>query len=253
MATAQDVLAIAKGFVDKKYVEGRDNDTVFGRWWGANHQPWCAMFVSYSMNKAGAGPLIKGAQTAKGYASCRAGVAFFRKKKAWFAARDAQPGDHVFFDWELNGDPDHVGLVVRNDPKKKVLYTYEGNTSSGNGGSQSNGEGAYYRKRPYHLVFGIGRPAYAKTAPAKAPVVPAAPAPVEPPKAAPAPKAPAPKAPAPKAPTKLSKVYVVKAGDSYWAIAEKHLPKGLTVAAYTKQLQRLNRSKALHPGDRIKL
>ncbi len=26
--------------------EGANNDTKFGKWYGLNNQPWCAMFVS---------------------------------------------------------------------------------------------------------------------------------------------------------------------------------------------------------------
>ena len=52
--------------------------------------------------------------------------------------------------------------------------------------------------------------------------------------------------PAPKAAAKPGKVYKVKAGDSYWAIAEKHNMD-------FKALQKLNGNKALNPGDIVKL
>ena len=64
---------------------------------------------------------------------------------------------------------------------------------------------------------------------------------------------PAPEAPKPIVAKTPIKTYKVIAGDSYWAIAEKHLPKGKTVADYTKDLQKLNGNKALHPNDTIKL
>lgn len=167
MTTAKDVIAEAMTWVNKKYKEGANNDSLFGRWYGANHQAWCAMFVSYVFFQAGGINLVS-AQTKKGFAYCPAGVAWFQKLKQWHSARDAQPGDVVFFDWNHNGGAEHVGIVVKNDPKKQVVYTIEGNTSSGAAGSQSNGDGVYRRTRPYSFVLGVGRPAY--PAPVKAPV-----------------------------------------------------------------------------------
>jgi hypothetical protein len=71
----------------------------------------------------------------------------------------------VFFDWEGNGSPDHVGLVVSHDKTKKTLKTIEGNTSSGVRGSQSNGDGVYVRTRGYDVVYAVARPAYGTPAP----------------------------------------------------------------------------------------
>lgn len=189
MATAHDLLAEANKWVAAKYREGNNNDTVFGRWYGANHVAWCAMFVSYCLNKSGNGKLIAGAQTKKGFSLCSAGIRHFKKKKAWHSARDAKPGDIVFFDWNHNGDPDHVGIVYKNDPKRRVMTTIEGNTSAGVGGSQSNGDGVFKRTRPYSLIIGVGRPDYDNAEHVSAPVEPAKPAeptatPVEPAKPA---------------------------------------------------------------------
>jgi len=36
------------------YVETPNNRTKFGKWYGLDGKPWCAMFVSYCMNQAGA-------------------------------------------------------------------------------------------------------------------------------------------------------------------------------------------------------
>jgi hypothetical protein len=48
-------------------------------------------------------------------------------------------------------------------------------------------------------------------------------------------------------------IYEVVAGDSYWAIAEKHPVAGKTTAVRVQELQKLNANKALHPGDTIKI
>lgn len=77
-------------------------------------------------------------------------------------------------------------------------------------------------------------------------------APEAPKAAAPAPAAPAaPAAAKPKIPG-----YTVKPGDGYWVIAQKFLAKhggGRGVNEYTRHLQELNKNKALHPGDKVRL
>lgn len=75
-----------------------------------------------------------------------------------------------------------------------------------------------------------------KATPEDAPLVPAPPAP----------KPATPKPPVATKPTPKAATYKVKAGDSYWSIAEKN---GLDF----KALQKLNGDKPLHPGDSIRL
>jgi cell wall-associated NlpC family hydrolase len=157
MATAVDVLAKAKAYVDAKYTEGPNNDTVFGKWYGLNHQPWCAMFVSKCFDEAGAANLVA-ASTKKGFAGCDAGYAWFAKNKQIVPVGQAQAGDIVFFNFDANpNDTEHVGIVVSNDGKG-TLVTYEGNTSGDTKGSQANGDGAFKKKRPYKFVMGVARP-----------------------------------------------------------------------------------------------
>lgn len=167
MTTAQEVLAEAAKHVG--FVEGKNKDNPFGKWFGANHAPWCAQFVSYCISHAGGRALIAGAQTEKGFSSCGAGIKFFKKKKAWFSVTDAQPGDCVFFDWNKDGEQDHVGFVVKNDPKKKRVLTIEGNTNAGN---SSNGGHCVKQWRSYTYIIGVGRPAYAQPVVAPTPDAP---------------------------------------------------------------------------------
>jgi hypothetical protein len=49
----------------------------------------------------------------------------------------------------------HVGVVRKVDLKRRVIWTDEGNTSSGNSGSQDNGGGSYRRIRPFAAIHGI--------------------------------------------------------------------------------------------------
>jgi cell wall-associated NlpC family hydrolase len=160
MTTPQQVLAVATPFADKHYKEGANNDSIFGQWYGLNHEPWCAMFVSYCFNKAGAGSLVA-ASSSKGFASCSAGVAWFKSHKALVNVKAAQPGDIVFFNFSGGNDPEHVGLVISVDVKHSVLHTVEGNTINPNGSNaQANGDGVYYKTRPFGLVVAVARPAW---------------------------------------------------------------------------------------------
>lgn len=139
------------------YVEGPKKDNIFGAWYGANHVAWCAEFASYCINHAGYGATIKGAQTAKGFASCGAGIKFFKAKKAWHKVEEAKVGDLAFFDWDHDGEQDHVGIVTALDLKGKRVKTIEGNTSDS---SHSNGGVVQEKWRNFSVIMGVGRPAY---------------------------------------------------------------------------------------------
>ena len=152
----QKVLAVAKKYVDEGYTETGDNQTIFGKWYGLQGQPWCAMYVSFCFSEAGAIDLIQ-AQSKKGFAGCNQAVAFFAKKGMLVPVGDAQPGDIVFFDFDDNPKTsEHVGLVYVNQPLLKNLVTFEGNTSTA--GSQANGGGCFKKKRPYSKVVAVVRP-----------------------------------------------------------------------------------------------
>jgi murein DD-endopeptidase MepM/ murein hydrolase activator NlpD len=166
--TPEAVLALAKFFVDKKYVEGPKKDTIFGKFMGLNFAPWCASFVSYIFQKSGSGNVVRNTQTAKGYVGCTAGINGLKKKGFEVVkVTEALPGDIIFFDWEKDKDPDHTGIVLKTNPKKKTITCYEGNTTNGMGGSQSNGGGVFKRDRRYDQVHVVIRPKFKATSVSK--------------------------------------------------------------------------------------
>lgn len=137
------------------YKEGINNDTMYGKWYGMNNQPWCAMFVSWVFSEAGLASSVA-ASTRKGFASCDAGLKWFTKKNKLVPIGQAQAGDIVFFQFDNDAQPDHVGIVINNTGKQLVCV--EGNTSPDKKGSQSNGGGVYRKKRPYSVVMAVARP-----------------------------------------------------------------------------------------------
>ena len=154
---AQAVLAAAKKYVDAKYKEGANNESIFGAWYGEDHESWCAMFVSFCFFEAGALPLIAGIQSPKGFAYCPDAVIHFTTTHQLVPVAEAQAGDIVFFNWDGQHLAEHVGLVVSNDPAHKLLTTYEGNTGAP-GVNQSNGDGCYEKQRQYQFVVAVARP-----------------------------------------------------------------------------------------------
>ena len=137
------------------YSETGDNSNMYGKWYGADRQPWCAMFVSWCFAQTGETQKIA-AQTKKGFASCDAGLKWFAKHNKLVPIGDAQEGDIVFFQFDKDAEPDHVGIITKNMKRIKTLKTIEGNTSDK--GSQANGGGVYAKKRAYSLVLGVARP-----------------------------------------------------------------------------------------------
>lgn len=156
MSSALDVLNAARGEIG--FVEGPNNDSKYGKWYGLNHNPYCAMFVSWCFNEAGMSSLVA-ASSKKGFASCSSGLAWFQKNKQIVNKYAGQPGDIVFFSFEGNGTADHVGIIE--GASKEGITTIEANTSPDHfNGSQRNGGGVYRRHRPYLNVMAIVRPKY---------------------------------------------------------------------------------------------
>jgi len=147
------IVEIAKSQIG--YEEQPTNKTMYGKWYGLNGQPWCAMFVSWVFDQADESKRVA-ASNAKGFASCDAGLKWFSKKNKLVPIGEAKEGDIAFFQFDDDAQPDHVGIVIKNTGKNLVCI--EGNTSPNKKGSQSNGGGVYRKKRPYSVIMAIARP-----------------------------------------------------------------------------------------------
>jgi hypothetical protein len=138
------------------YTEGPNNNTTFGKWFGLNNQPWCAMAASKMYFDAGMIGTV--ANTNKGFASCDAWLKYLTKNNQLVPIGQAKRGDLVFFQFDEDAAPDHVGIVKFHNTTLKYIQVYEGNTSSGNAGSQSNGDGFYLKRRTYKTIMAVARP-----------------------------------------------------------------------------------------------
>lgn len=138
------------------YQEGANNDTEFGKWYGLNNQPWCAMSASKMYFDAGA--IASVANTKKGFASCDAWLKYLTKNNQIVPIGQAKAGDIVFFQFDEDAQADHVGIVKNHNTALKFMQVYEGNTSADKKGSQSNGDGYYLKKRNYKTIMAVARP-----------------------------------------------------------------------------------------------
>jgi cell wall-associated NlpC family hydrolase len=105
-----------------------------------------------------AGIIKSVANSKKGFASCDAWLKYLTKNNQLVPVGQAKRGDLVFFQFDEDAQPDHVGIVKNHNTTLKFLQVYEGNTSSGKAGSQSNGDGFYLKKRTYATIMAVARP-----------------------------------------------------------------------------------------------
>lgn len=91
------------------------------------YTPWCACFLSWGAEQQR--DTIDGAPPK--FADVDKGMADFQESGKWRNPNDEKnkpiPGDYVFFDWDGDRDPDHVGAVLCVD-EDGYLYTIEGNS-----------------------------------------------------------------------------------------------------------------------------
>lgn len=125
------------------------NRTKYGKWYGADGQPWCDMAQSYWADKAG------NASVVGRFAYTPSHAAWFQSKGRWHTGRDARVGDLVFYNFGA-GRIHHVGIVEA--VQSAGIVTIEGNTSAGN---NANGGQVQRRFRSWDVgIVGFGRPAY---------------------------------------------------------------------------------------------
>ena len=110
------LVELAKGQV------GNVGGAPYWSWYGFDSRvAWCACFVSWCYGQAGL--------SEPHFAACQSqGVPWFTSHGQWGTRgyENIAPGDAIFFDWDLDGSADHVGLVIGTDGNR--VYTVEGNS-----------------------------------------------------------------------------------------------------------------------------
>ena len=127
---------------------GNEGGQPYWSWYGFEGRvEWCACFVSWCANECGyidTGVIPK-------FAGCVLGSQWFMDRGQWQdGSFEPSAGHIIFFDWEGDGETDHVGIVecVENG----TVYTVEGNS------------GDTCRQNSYAIgssvIYGYGIPAY---------------------------------------------------------------------------------------------
>lgn len=112
-------------------IKGGSDYTYFSEWYidgyeghpGWNqYTPWCGCFLSWAADQKKAS--INGDPPR--FAKVDDGMKLFRDGQWRDSSATPIPGDYVFFGWDRDSDPDHVGAVLFVDETQ--LYTIEGNS-----------------------------------------------------------------------------------------------------------------------------
>ena len=127
---------------------GNEGGQPYWSWYGFEGRvEWCACFVSWCADQCG---YIESGIIPK-FAGCVDGANWFKGNGQW-QDRNCEPqaGNIIFFDWEGDGETDHVGIVEKCE--NGVVYTVEGNS------------GDACRQNQYTVgsssIYGYGVPAY---------------------------------------------------------------------------------------------
>lgn len=120
----------------------------YWRWFGFDsHVHWCACFVSWCADQCGF--LDQGLIPRT--ATCLGGISWFQERGLWLSAgQTPKAGMLIYFDWDLDGLSDHVGIVEKCEDG--TVYTIEGNTSDSCAAHQYDVH--------YACIYGYGTPRY---------------------------------------------------------------------------------------------
>ena len=108
---------------------------------------WCNAFVTYIFHKTDNANLYCGG---KKQTYCPTSIKWCKSNLAQIPLYLAMPMDVIYFDWDKNGVPNHIGFV-RDKKDTGSIYTIEGNTDGGK---------VALKTRPAKYVQAVYRPHY---------------------------------------------------------------------------------------------
>ena len=147
-------LAILEEYLDK-------GGSVFRKYCGMKSGPYCNACVSYTFH---AGENDKLYCNGKKMTYCPTSITWCYKNLASIPPYLALPSDIIYFDWELNGTPNHVGFVKERKSCDEI-YTIEGNTDKVDSKGKVLAHGVVaYRTRNTKYVQAVFRPHFKPTA-----------------------------------------------------------------------------------------
>ena len=106
---------------------------------------WCNAYVCYIFGQGGVANLY---YSGKKVTYCPTSIKWCEANLAQIPMYLAMPMDVIYFDWQPNGRPDHIGFVKARKSSSEI-FTHEGNTSGGKVAEKT---------RPAKYVEGVFRP-----------------------------------------------------------------------------------------------
>lgn len=141
MKSRSEVLRIAESYIG-------DGGAVFRKFAGLPAgASYCNAYVDYVAYKGGVSSLYF---NGKKETYCPHSIEWCKKNLAQVPLYWALPVDIIYFDWEPNGKPNHIGLV-REKKSSTVIYTVEGNTNGGKVAAKSRS--GKYVQAVFHVHY----------------------------------------------------------------------------------------------------
>lgn len=153
MATAKNILDVARAEIGVKESPANSNNVKYNTWYygrsvSGSAYPWCMAFVQWCFDRAGMRLPCK-------TASCSALLNWYKQNLPASVKTSApHAGDIVIYNFG------HTGIVE--SVSGNTITAIEGNTSPGTSGSQSNGGMVCRRTRQTYTVTAYIRPSYDK-------------------------------------------------------------------------------------------
>ncbi len=131
---------------------GNVGGEIYQKWYGFDFWvDWCAIFASWCADQCG---YIDSGVCPKFAGVNSEGIPWFQSRGLWKdRAYVPKIGDYIFIDWELDGEADHVEIVV--DVVGYTVHTVGGNRGGGEGECITD---TFYVGSNY--IYGYGTPRY---------------------------------------------------------------------------------------------
>lgn len=115
---------------------------------------WCNAFVDYVANEGGVSKLYF---NGKKETYCPHSIKWCKANLAEIPLYLAMPMDIIYFDWDRNGNPNHIGFV-KGKKSTSAIYTIEGNTDGGKVAEKTrNGKYVQGVFRPHYVPQKVGK------------------------------------------------------------------------------------------------
>lgn len=114
---------------------GENAGKYYAKWYNnewKENTAWCAIFLNWGLDESKSNNVLDYANVDSLMNAFKNGGTGYSwtERKTGENVNIPQAGDYIFFDWNNNNDPDHVGAVLTVDTVNEIVYTIEGNSGT---------------------------------------------------------------------------------------------------------------------------